>query len=171
MEAICHSLSLLLFFRVMLMLRRAIVEDVTENRNERDAVYLNLALEGVFETAYQVSRHHSRKDQHVPIIYVQLYAYQICHALNCMHSAIGVCHCDIKLQNLWVNPHTHQLHICDFGSSKKVVPGEPNKSYICSRYHRAPELIFRATEYTTANDMWSAGCFVAEFLLSIQMHP
>ncbi|RVW33492.1 Asparagine--tRNA ligase, cytoplasmic 1 [Vitis vinifera] len=35
---------------------RAIVEDVTENRNERDAVYLNLALEGVFETAYQVLR-------------------------------------------------------------------------------------------------------------------
>ena len=68
MEAICHSLSLLLFFRVMLMFRRAIVEDVTENRNERDAVYLNLALEGVFETAYQVSRHHNRKDQHVPII-------------------------------------------------------------------------------------------------------
>ncbi|GFZ07258.1 shaggy-related kinase 11 [Actinidia rufa] len=35
------------------------------------------------------------------------------------------------------------------------VKGEPNISYICSRYYRAPELIFGATEYTTAIDIWS----------------
>ncbi len=29
-----------------------------------------------------------------------------------------------------------------------LVPGEPNVSYICSRYYRAPELIFGATDYT-----------------------
>ncbi|KAL7176547.1 hypothetical protein ACSBR2_029977 [Camellia fascicularis] len=45
------------------------------------------------------------------------------------------------------------------------VPGEPNISYICSRYYRAPELIFGAAEYTTAIDMWSAGCVLAEPLL------
>lgn len=45
------------------------------------------------------------------------------------------------------------------------IPGEPNISYICSRYYRAPELIFGATEYSTAIDMWSAGCVVAELLL------
>lgn len=45
------------------------------------------------------------------------------------------------------------------------VPGEPNISYICSRYYRAPELIFGATEYTTAIDMWSVGCVLAELLL------
>ena len=45
------------------------------------------------------------------------------------------------------------------------VPGEPNISYICSRYYRAPELIFGAMVYTTAIDMWSAGCVLAELLL------
>ena len=45
------------------------------------------------------------------------------------------------------------------------VKGEPNISYICSRYYRAPELIFGATEYTTAIDMWSTGCVMAELLL------
>lgn len=45
------------------------------------------------------------------------------------------------------------------------MPGEPNISYICSRYYRAPELIFGATEYTTAIDMWSVGCVFAELLL------
>ena len=38
---------------------------------------------------------------------------------------------------------------CIFSSSAKVlVKGEPNVSYICSRYYRAPELIFGATDYT-----------------------
>jgi glycogen synthase kinase 3 beta len=45
------------------------------------------------------------------------------------------------------------------------VKGEPNISYICSRYYRAPELIFGATEYTTAIDLWSTGCVMAEMLL------
>ena len=31
-----------------------------------------------------------------------------------------------------------------------LVAGEKNVSYICSRYYRAPELIFGATEYTVS---------------------
>ncbi|KAH0862311.1 hypothetical protein HID58_079522 [Brassica napus] len=62
-----------------------------------------------------------------------------------------------------VNLYTHQVKLCDFGSAK--VKGEPNISYICSRYYRAPELIFGVTEYTTAIDIWSAGCVLAELLL------
>lgn len=45
------------------------------------------------------------------------------------------------------------------------VKGEANISYICSRYYRAPELIFGATEYTTSIDIWSAGCVLAELLV------
>jgi serine/threonine protein kinase len=42
------------------------------------------------------------------------------------------------------------------------VRGEPNVSYICSRYYRAPELIFGSTDYSTAIDIWSqGGCIVA----------
>lgn len=43
--------------------------------------------------------------------------------------------------------------------------GEPNVSYICSRYYRAPELIFGATEYTPAIGIWSTGCVMSELLL------
>ncbi|XP_020230291.1 glycogen synthase kinase-3 alpha-like, partial [Cajanus cajan] len=70
-----------------------------------------------------------------------------------------------------VNPHTHQLKLCDFGSAKVLVKGEPNISYICSRYYRAPELIFGATEYTTAIDIWSAGCVLGELLLGQPLFP
>ncbi|KAI3894074.1 hypothetical protein MKX03_013271 [Papaver bracteatum] len=138
---------------------------------EKEEVFLNLVLEYVSETVYRVTKHYSRMNQHVPIIFVQLYTYQICRALAYIHTVIGVCHRDIKPQNLLVNPHTHQLKICDFGSAKMLVPGEPNISYICSRYYRAPELIFGATEYTTAIDMWSAGCVFAELLLGQPLFP
>ncbi|KAJ6334911.1 hypothetical protein OIU78_011703 [Salix suchowensis] len=139
---------------------------------EKDELYLNLVMEYVSETVHRVSRHFNRMNhQHMPIIYVQLYTYQICRALNYLHHVIGVCHRDIKPQNLLVNPHTHQLKICDFGSAKMLVPGEPNISYICSRYYRAPELIFGAPEYTTAIDIWSAGCVLAELLRGQPLFP
>ncbi|PON62680.1 Glycogen synthase kinase [Trema orientale] len=138
---------------------------------DKDELYLNLVLEYVSETVYRVSKHYIRLNQHMPLIYVRLYTYQICRALNYLHHVVGVCHRDIKPQNLLVNPHTHQLKICDFGSAKMLVPGEPNISYICSRYYRAPELIFGATEYTTAIDMWSVGCVMAELLLGQPLFP
>ncbi|KAB2595620.1 shaggy-related protein kinase theta-like [Pyrus ussuriensis x Pyrus communis] len=138
---------------------------------DKDELYLNLVLEYISETVYRVSKHYIRMNQHIPIIYVQLYTYQICRALNYLHHVVGVCHRDIKPQNLLVNPHTHQLKICDFGSAKMLVPGEANISYICSRYYRAPELIFGATEYTTAIDTWSVGCVFAELLLGEPLFP
>ena len=52
-----------------------------------------------------------------------------------------------------------------------LVKGEPNISYICSRYYRAPELIFGATDYTAAIDVWSVGCVMAELLLGQPLFP
>ena len=41
----------------------------------------------------------------------------------------------------------------------------------CSRYYRAPELIFGATDYTPAIDVWSVGCVMAELLLGQPLFP
>lgn len=137
---------------------------------DNDQLYLNLVLEYVPETVYRVGKHYSRMNQRMPLIYTKLYTYQICRSLAYIHG-LGISHRDIKPQNLLVNPHTHQVKLCDFGSAKILVKGEPNISYICSRYYRAPELIFGATEYTTAIDMWSAGCVLAELLLGQPLFP
>lgn len=74
--------------------------------------------------------------------------YQLFRSLAYIHS-LGICHRDIKPQNLLLDPDTGVLKLCDFGSAKHLVKGEPNVSYICSRYYRAPELIFGAIDYTT----------------------
>ena len=58
-----------------------------------------------------------------------------------------------------------QLSFYDFLFWFHQVKGEANISYICSRFYRAPELIFGATEYTSSIDIWSAGCVLAELLL------
>ena len=87
-----------------------------------------------------------------------------------LHS-LGICHRDIKPQNILIDPKTHIIKICDFGSAKRLSPDEPNVSYICSRYYRAPELIFGATHYTVAVDVWSTACVVAEMLTGNSLFP
>ena len=84
----------------------------------------------------------------MPMLEVKLYIYQLFRSLAYIHSQ-GICHRDIKPQNLLLDPATGILKLCDFGSAKILIENEPNVSYICSRYYRAPELIFGATNYTT----------------------
>ena len=62
---------------------------------------------------------------------------------------------------------SHVLKICDFGSAKKLVKGESNLSYVCSRYYRAPELELGYQYYTAKSDVWSAGCVIAEMVLGV----
>ncbi|KAK4487085.1 hypothetical protein RD792_006400 [Penstemon davidsonii] len=125
----------------------------------RDELFLNLVMDYVPETMYKVLKHYSDSNQRMPLIYVKLYTYQLFRGLAYMHTVAGV------------DPLTHQVKICDFGSAKALVKGEANISYICSRYYRAPELIFGATEYTTSIDIWSAGCVLAELLLGQPLFP
>ena len=135
-----------------------------------DELYLNLVMEFVPETVYSVIKHYNSMRQPVPILLVKIYAYQLMRSISYIH-AVGVCHRDIKPQNLLVDTTRHILKLCDFGSAKRLVAGESNVSYICSRYYRAPELIFGATEYTTAIDIWSSGCVIAELLLGQPVFP
>ena len=58
-----------------------------------------------------------------------------------------ICHRDLKPDNLLVDPSNLKLKLIDFGCAKVLLKGQPNVSYICSRYYRAPELMFGATEY------------------------
>ena len=152
----CNIVNLLYFFYT--------------NGDKKEEIYLNLVLEYVPETVYRVARHYAKSKQMIPPFYIKIYMYQVFRSLAYIHS-MGVCHRDIKPQNLLLDPESGILKLCDFGSAKKLVKGEPNVSYICSRYYRAPELIFGAQDYTAHIDIWSAGCVLAELLLGQPIFP
>ncbi|CAN6811124.1 unnamed protein product [Brassica oleracea] len=57
---------------------------------KKDELYLNLVLEYFPETVYRVSKHYSRANQRMPMIYVKLYTYQVLgtptrEEINCMN--------------------------------------------------------------------------------------
>jgi serine/threonine protein kinase len=135
-----------------------------------EEVYLNCVMDYIPDTLSRLVRQYSKSKQQFPKIVVKLYSFQLLKALNYIHT-MGICHRDIKPQNVLVDPNTHILKLCDFGSAKKLIKGEPNISYICSRYYRAPELIFGATDYTTQVDVWSTGCVIAEIILGCPVFP
>lgn len=136
---------------------------------------------------YRASRFFNKMKTTMPILEIKIYIYQLFRSLAYIHSQ-GICHRDIKPQNLLLDPNTGVLKLCDFGSAKILVENEPNVSYICSRYYRAPELIFGATNYTTkigklrsfqycsnvgltVVDVWSTGCVMAELMLGQPLFP
>jgi glycogen synthase kinase 3 beta len=129
-----------------------------------DEVRLNLVLEYLPQTLEHIATHYSRRNFPIPLLYVKLYAYQLFRGLGYLHIN-GICHRDIKPANLLIDTKTHRLVLTDLGSAKHISPDEPSASYIGARHYRAPELLFGATRYSEAVDLWSAGCVLAELLL------
>lgn len=75
-----------------------------------------------------------------------------------------VLHRDLKTSNILLNKEG-ELKICDFGLSRHY--GSPLKPYtplVVTLWYRAPELLLGAKEYSTAIDMWSIGCIMAELI-------
>ncbi|EUD65647.1 CMGC/GSK protein kinase [Plasmodium inui San Antonio 1] len=132
-------------------------------KNEKN-VFLNVVMEFIPQTVHKYMKHYARNNHSLPLLLVKLYSYQLCRALAYLHSKL-ICHRDLKPQNLLIEPNTHTLKLCDFGSAKNLLSGQRSVSYICSRFYRAPELMLGATNYTTHIDLWSLGCIIAEMIL------
>jgi serine/threonine protein kinase len=81
---------------------------------QNDEVYLNLVMEYVPETLYKATRHYDKAKRPMPMILVQVYMYQVIRSLAYIHS-LGICHRDIKPQNVLLNSVTGVCKMCDFG--------------------------------------------------------
>ena len=94
----------------------------TNASDNPDEQYLNLIMDYMPENLYKELKSYSRNGRHMPLLLIQLYSYQIIRSLAYIH-ALGICHRDIKPQNILTNPETHELQMCDFGSAKSYKRG------------------------------------------------
>lgn len=100
---------------------------------------------------------------------VRLFSKQILHGLALLKDA-GIIHCDLKPENilLCTGVKPAEIKIIDFGSA--CMEDRTVYSYIQSRYYRSPEVLL-GYHYSTAIDMWSFGCIVAELFLGLPLFP
>lgn len=99
--------------------------------------------------------------------HIRWLAYQLLRGVHYIHLA-NVFHRDLKPSNILINAMC-DLRICDFGLARAARVGTNDNDavfwtdYVATRWYRAPELIMtHYTHYTTAIDMWSLGCILAE---------
>jgi serine/threonine protein kinase len=77
----------------------------------------------------------------------------------------------LKPQNLLID-HTGKLKIADFGLSRAF--GVPMRAYthqVITLWYRAPEILLGSPHYSTAVDMWSVGCILAEMITLKPIFP
>ncbi|CDW76667.1 serine threonine protein kinase [Stylonychia lemnae] len=99
---------------------------------------------------------------------IRRFAIQILQALKYQRDH-GIIHCDLKPENILLKqPNKSGIKIIDYGSS--CFQGQRIYTYIQSRFYRAPEIIL-GIPYSTAIDMWSFGCILAELHTGFPLFP
>ncbi|GMJ11448.1 hypothetical protein like AT1G53050 [Hibiscus trionum] len=102
---------------------------------------------------------------------VKCYMRQLLSGLDHCHSR-GVLHRDIKGSNLLID-NNGILKIADFGLASFYDPhqNQPLTSRVVTLWYRPPELLLGATYYSTAVDLWSTGCILAELYAGKPIMP
>ncbi|RWS26343.1 cyclin-dependent kinase 20-like protein [Leptotrombidium deliense] len=107
-----------------------------------------------------------------------MYVYMLLEGVSHCHLNT-IIHRDLKPSNLLID-WNGVLKICDFGqaralcstvekeyidvdSNDNAAPGYMSHQ-VCTRWYRAPELLYGSNSYNEAVDMWAVGCITAEVL-------
>jgi mitogen-activated protein kinase 1/3 len=119
-----------------------------------------------FQELMETDMHSALRNEELSDAHCQYFTWQILRAVKAIHSA-DVLHCDLKPSNLLLNSNC-DLKVCGFGFARlAATAGTRHGSSIefpGSRWYRAPEMMLTAGNNTTAIDMWSIGCILAEML-------
>ena len=113
----------------------------------------------------------NRYSQNLSILALQDMAIQMASGIAFLH-ALQIVHCDVKPENIVVrNPATTELKVIDLGSATSELSGVRNSQmYIQTRYYRAPEIVM-GIPFTSAIDVWSIGCVIAEMYTGRPLFP
>lgn len=82
-----------------------------------------------------------------------------------------VLHRDLKTSNI-LYTNRGELKLCDFGLARQYgSPLAPYTHMVVTLWYRAPELLLGQRKYSTAVDVWSIGCIMAELLSKEPLFP
>jgi cyclin-dependent kinase len=96
--------------------------------------------------------------------------YQLLSGIAFCHGH-RVVHRDLKPQNLLIDKEG-ALKLADFGLARAF--GIPIRTYtheVVTLWYRAPEILLGSRHYSTAVDVWSAGCIFAEMATHKPLFP
>ncbi|KAF8785118.1 cyclin-dependent kinase 10-like [Argiope bruennichi] len=94
--------------------------------------------------------------------HIKCIMYQLFYGLKYLHENF-ILHRDLNVNNILFTENGI-LRIAGFGNCRPTSKDDLTPNPV-SRGYSAPELLFGATKYSTAIDIWSAGCIFAELLL------
>ncbi|ELP87613.1 serine/threonine protein kinase ppk15, putative [Entamoeba invadens IP1] len=127
--------------------------------------HLCIVTELLGKNLYQAIQERNYKG--FPISVIRSHVKCLLQCLVALEEA-NIVHCDVKPENILIDPATKRARVIDFGSA--CFSTYTLYTYIQSRHYRAPEVIL-GLPYSCAIDVWSAGCICAELILGIPLFP
>ncbi|KAK1562794.1 hypothetical protein Q3G72_017202 [Acer saccharum] len=111
----------------------------------------------------------------------QKFLYQILCAVSFCHSH-KILHRDLKPENFLVNRCTNTLKLANFGTARSIPEGKLTPQgigppegtltpQVVTLHYRPPEILLGSNHYSTAVDVWSIGCILAELVNQETLFP
>lgn len=110
------------------------------------------------------SRVGSSEQSQIDSLDARMYSFQLWAAVGYVGDQ-GFLHLDIKPANILIDESSGLLQLADFGNARRIKPGWKLSSYQVSRFYRAPELLFGASQFGVEVDWWATACGCGEIVL------